>query len=572
MSIFRFAIPLLFVAGSTAWADEVKPTKPVKPLPPQEKHPERDALSVARAIDREIDRRLAEARLTASPAAEDGDFLRRASLDLAGRIPTWDRAAAYLDDKTPDKRQKLIDELLGTYDFGRHLADVWKPLLAPRDPANTKPQTDRFSPWLAGEFNRNRGWDKLAAELLGTTGDVKDRPETSFLMTHAENFQPKADLLASGMGTAFLGVQLQCAECHDHPFAPWKQADFWGLAAFFGKVRNTGIKGPPWILTEDADSNPLGVKNGGVERIKMQAGGKIVIPSAGGNKGAGNVASAKLLDGKPMELNDAEPFRPQLVEWITAKDNPYFARNFVNRAWAQLFGRGLVHPLDQMHAENLGTHPEILDLLAREFVASEFDIKHIFRCICDTQAYQRSSKAMAGSENDVVLLSHMAVKPISPEALYDSIQVVYAVNKSFPSGGKSVVKPVKPEATKPAKPMKPDGAKPVMPVDPRDEFINFFRAQGAANGEFSHGIPQFLRRMNGEQFNTPAPLIDYLSANDATPEKVIDGLFLATVTRRPTADERNVMGKYVAGKANATEGYAGVLWALLNSGEFVLNR
>lgn len=571
MSILRIAISLLFVAGTAAWADDVKPTKPVKPLPPQEKHPERDALSVARAIDREIDRRLAEAKITASPAAEDGDFLRRASLDLVGRIPTWDRAAAFLDDRSPDKRRIVIDELLGTYDFGQHLADVWKPFLAPRDPANTKPQVDKFSPWLAGEFNRNRGWEKLAAELLGATGDVKDRPETTFLMKYGEGNQPKADLLTSGMGTAFLGVQLQCAECHDHPFAPWKQVDFWGLAAFFGKVRNTGLKGPPWVLTEDPDPKPLDVKNGGVARIKMQAGGKIVIPSAGGNKGAGNVVAAKLLDGKPMELNDAEPFRPRLVEWLTAKENPYFARNFVNRVWAQLFGRGLVHPLDQMHAENLGTHPEILDLLAREFVASDFDIKHLFRCICNTQAYQRSSKAMDGSENDVVLLSHMAVKPISPEALYDSLQVVYAAYKSGPLGGKST-KPMKPEPGKPVKPMKPEGGKVMPPGDPRDEFVNFFRAQGTANGEFTHGIPQFLRRMNGEQFNAPAPLIDYLASNGAEPERVIEGLFLATVTRRPTADERTLMAKYVAGKTSPTEGYAGVLWALLNSGEFVLNR
>jgi hypothetical protein len=572
MSILRFAVAFLFVAGSAVWADQPKPMKPVKPLPPQEKHPEREALSVAKAIDREIDRRLADAKITASPAAEDGDFIRRASLDLAGRIPTWDRAAAFLDDNSHEKRRLLIDELLGTYDFGRHFADVWKPLLAPRDPANTKPQVDKFSPWLAGEFNRNRGWDKLAVALLGTTGDVKDRPETSFLMTHAEGFQPKADLLASGTGTAFLGVQLQCAECHDHPFAPWKQADYWGLAAFFGKVRNTGTKGPPWVITEDLDPKPLDVKNGGVERIKMQAGGKIVIPSAGGNKGAGNVVAAKLLDGKPMELNDADPFRPQLVEWVTAKGNPYFARNFVNRVWAQLFGRGLVHPLAQMHAENLGTHPEILGLLAGEFVASEFDIKHIFRCICNTRTYQRSSKAIAGSENDVALLSHLAIKPISPEAIYDSIQVVYAVNKSFPSGGKPGVKPVKPEPTKTMKPTKPEGTKPMMPVDPREEFINFFRAQGTASGEFSHGIPQFLRRMNGEVFNAPAPLIEYLSASGAEPEKVIEGLFLATVTRRPTTEEQAVMAKYVAGKSNATEGYAGVLWALLNSGEFVLNR
>src|SRR5438105_1148925 len=188
---FRLVIAIALV-GAFAWADNPKPIKPAKPLPPQESHPERDPITVTKAIDREVDRRLAEAKVPVSPAAEDGDFLRRASLDIAGRVPTWERAAAFLDEKSPDKRRKVIDELLGTYDFGRHLADVWKPLLAPRDPANTKPQADRFSPWLAGEFNRNRGWEKLAADLLGATGDIKDRPETTFLMTHGEGLQPKA--------------------------------------------------------------------------------------------------------------------------------------------------------------------------------------------------------------------------------------------------------------------------------------------------------------------------------------------------------------------------------------------
>ena len=571
MTTCRLAAALAAVVLSAAplSADDPKPAKPVKPPPPQEAHPPRKVAPVIAAIDGEIDGRLTAARVPASPPADDAEFLRRACLDLTGRIPTWDRAAAFLDGRDPDKRARLIDELLASPDFGRHVAEVWKPLLAPSDPAAGKYLPDRFSPWLAQELNRNVGWHKVAAALVGHTGDVKDRPSSEFLMRHGEGNQPKADRLAAGVGTAFLGVQVQCAECHDHPFAPWTQDDFWGIAAFFGKVRNTGIKGAPFVLTEDPDPKPLDVKNGGVERPAWKSGGAIVIPGTGGNKGAGRVVPAKVLGGRPETLDDAGPFRPAFVEWLTARDNPYFARAFVNRTWAQLFGRGLVHPVDNMHENNPASHPALLEALAREFVESEFDIKHLFRCVCASRAYQRSSRPMPGNEADAVLLSKMAVKPISPEALYDSVSVVFTPIKSFAPAGK-------PAGTKPdaGKPMKPAGDKPAAgPGDPRDAFVRHFRGQGGADpGELAHGIPQFLRRMNGELFNAPAPIVGRLVAEGAPPDRAVETLFLAALARRPTPEEQALMAKYVAGRPTAADGYTGVLWVLLNSGEFVLNR
>jgi hypothetical protein len=580
MTAFRLAVVLAVVAlwGPALLADDPKPGKPVKPPPPQERHPAREVGPVVAAIDREIAARLTESRIAASPAADDAEFLRRVYLDLAGHIPTWNRAADFLDSRDPEKRAKLIDELLSSADFGRHQAETWAPLLAPRDPANTKYQPDRFSPWLAQELNRNVGWDRIAAELVSLTGEVKDRPQSAFLMGYGEGFQPKADKLVAGIGTAFLGIQLQCAECHDHPFAPWTQADFWGIAAFFGKVRNTGVKGPPYVLTEDPDPKPLEVRNGGIERPVLRPGGVIVIPSAGGNKGAGREVAAKLLDGKPQTLDDAAPFRPTFVTWLTSRDNPYFARAFVNRTWARLFGRGLVDPMDQMHANNPPSHPALLDRLAQEFVASEFDVKHLFRCICNGAAYQRSSRPSPGNEDDAALLSHMAVKPVSPEALYDSLEVVYALSKTFPSGKPTGIKPVGVKADPP----KPDGGKTVKPAvgksppgpaEARDAFVKYFRGQGGANAtELGHGIPQFLRRMNGEQFNATSPLVQRLAAENAPPERAIETLFLATLSRRPSADEQSLMMKYVAGRPNVEDGYSGVLWVLLNTGEFVLNR
>src|SRR5438067_3583310 len=400
------AVVLLAGFTSSLPAQDAKPPKPGANLPPPVVvRPFRPFAPVAAAIDRAIDRRLTEAKVPASPPADDAEFLRRVFLDVAGHIPTAGQAAAFLDDPDPHKREKLIEALLGSPDFGRHLADLWRPLIAPRDPSNTKPQTDRFSPWLAEQLNRGRGWDAIAADLLGTTGEVNANPQTAFLMANSDNFQPKANLVAAAAARVFLGVQLQCAECHDHPFAPWRQDDFWGVAAFFGKARNSGVKGRPFAVTEDPDTNLLSVANGGVERPEVRPGGAIVIPSTGGNKGAGRVVPAKLLGGEPLTLDDAGPFRPRFVAWATARENPYFARAFVNRTWGQLFGRGLVNPVDNLHEDNPPSHPAVLDLLAEEFAASEFDVKHLFRCLCNTRAYQRSSRPTAGNETDAALLS-----------------------------------------------------------------------------------------------------------------------------------------------------------------------
>jgi Protein of unknown function (DUF1549)/Protein of unknown function (DUF1553) len=589
--IFRAALVVALLAGTdsgvaqTAHAGERKPIKGGKPARTARPLRDRPFRTVAAAIDREIDARLSRASVSVSPTADDAEFLRRVYLDLVGHIPTSDQAQAFLDSTDPDRRQKLIDELLVDLHFGLHQAEVWRPLLAPRDPANTKYQPDRFSPWLADQINGGRGWDRIAVDLLGAEGEVRNHPQTSFLMARAEQSQPQPGLLAAGVGRVFLGAQIQCAECHDHPFASWKQQDFWGLAAFFGKVRNRNIKGSP-ILTEDP--NPPGREYADRVRPALRPGGAIVIPATGGNKGAGRVVQARFPGGKPLELDDAAPFRPRLILWLTSRDNPYFARAFVNRVWAQLFARGLVNPVDDLRSDNPGSHPELLDRLAREFVASDFDIRHLFRCICNSQAYQRTSRPVPGNEKDVELFSRMAVKPLSPEMLYDSLTLVFRVSKtprpgkpggkkpaSKPKGKPVTKKPTKPSPEKPSgKPMgKKSGKGPPSQGQSRDEFVRFFRGPGDAGpGEFTHGIPQFLRRMNGDLFNAGSPRIAQMLDWGDGPEEIVETLYLATLSRRPTGAERSLMLKYIARRRTPEQRYAGVLWILLNSGEFVLNR
>ena len=508
----------------------------------------RDPAPAAASIDREIDKRLAEAKLPASPIADDSEFLRRVVLDITGRIPTLEKTIAFLDSKDPDKRRKLIDELLAGKEYGQHHAAVWRNLLAPPgDPVKGKAPPDRFSPWLAEQFNRDRSWDQIVTDLLTTEGDIQKVPESGFVMANTENFHPQANRLAASSARMFLGLRLGCAECHDHPFAAWKQTDFWNMAAFFGRLRNTGKKGPPFILTEDPDLQPPHKDD--PEKIKAAPGGGIVLPLSTG-KSSGKIVQARLLGGEEMKLDDDKPFRPIFTAWLTAKENPYFAPAYVNRVWSQFFGRGFVNPVDDFREGNAASHPELLKLLADEFRASGHDCKHLIRCICNSQAYQRTSQPLPENERDCGLFSHMAVKILSAEAFYDSLATLNAIFKNGTA---------QPNADK---------------LEPRNDFAQFFRPQGESDDEnqFRQGIPQFLKRLNGATFNQGSPLIDRLLRAGADRSKIIEGLYLATLSRKPSPDEIELMSKYLDRRSSAEKGYAGVLWILVSSGEFALNH
>lgn len=542
--------------ADTKPGDEKKPEKPAdtkkpgdvkKPEPGTGTKPEapkvvyslptRDPLPTIAAIDREIDRRLADAKVPASPRSDDAEFLRRVTLDITGRIPTLERTRAFLDTNDPDKRRKLIDELLSSAEFGQHFATIWRNLTAARDTGEKKgPGGDSFTPWLAEQFNSRRGWHEIVYELLTAEGNAATTPQTAYIMANSEMGQPRPNLLAASASRLFLGVQLQCAECHNHPFTSWKQADFWATAAFFARVRNGGNKGGPQTINEVLDTQAQGGKKepGG---LKVTADG-IVIPGSAG-KNAGQVVKARFLDGEQPTLDD-KPLRPRFATWATSADNKYFAPAFVNRVWGQFFGRGFVNPVDNFRDDQPASHPELLKLLADDFKASGHDIKHLIRCLCNSQVYQRTSKPHEDNQADAELFSHMTVKVLSSEAFLDSLLIV---NRGV-SGGKTIS---------------------------RDQFLGDFRTQGA-EGEFGHGIPQFLRRMNAQEFNGRFALVDQLAASGQSRDQIVENLYLATLSRRPTADETRLMTDYLARRTNAGQGYAGVLWILLNSGEFVLNH
>lgn len=519
-------------------------------------------LELAVAIDKEIDRALGEAKAPPSPVAGDAEFLRRAYLDITGHIPTYDETVAFLGSKDPYKRSKLIDELLASPTYGRHLANVWCDLIVKHDFDNNKTlKTDAFVAWLADKFNRGAKWDVIVKSLLTADGKEGQNPATFFFLANQDNNQPSPAKLVGATGNFFMGIQIQCCECHVHPFnSKWKPSDFWGMAAFFGHVRadrDTDAKGKPKLGTASfmeverrAEPKGKAAKKNGEKAITP--GPTIAIPDPTNPKRTLGTASAKYFEGVKPPVNHV-PYRPNLASWVASNQNGYFAPAMVNRTWAHFFARGFVNPIDDMKDDNPPAHPGAFKLLASEFTRSGYDLKFLIRTICNTRAYQRTSRPLPDNAADDKLFSHMQIKVLSAEALLDALATAtshdIAKNTSGPAAGKRQM-PIANAAVRYFDTREPDD-------DPTD---------------FSYGVPQVLRLMNTGLTNSSAEVIQRLAKPGTPKEKVMEDIFLTALSRRPSDSESQRMLAYVAKQKDPMKGYTGVFWALLNSAEFACNR
>jgi hypothetical protein len=535
--------PSLRVVWSGESGNDTPKQKAVK-VAPTLSLPTRDPAPIVTLIDVKWSRALRTAKLTASPMADDAEFLRRVCLDLTGRIPSHERTISFLNNDDPAKREQLIDDLLMSRDFGQQFAQRWRNLIAPRDLGSTKQSSDRFTPWLADQFNANRPWGEIVTTLLTSEANLSRDPEAAFFQANSEENNPKASLLAASVGRLFLGVQIGCAECHNHPFAEWKQEDFWGLAAFFSRVRKQSKQ--DFSLTEQLPDG-------------AESSASLKIPDGAG-KGAGRVVPARFLNADEPVSTTSAPLRPSLAEWVTSRENSYFAQAMVNRVWSQLFGRGFVNPVDDFRAANLASHPELLQQLAKEFAESGHDIKHLVRCICRSQAYQLTSRPLDENSADEKFFSHQAVKVMTPEVLYDSLYVVFNANPTTapPTGGKKVKSEKRSEVV----------------LESRETFVrHFLRAAGADQGnQFAYGIPQQLRFMNAADSNQVPPFIAEMLAKGTDSAQMIDTLYLVVLSRRASPMELQRMSDLLGEHPESAEAHHGVFWVLLNSTEFILNH
>jgi len=488
---------------------------------------------VAKRLDESIEERLQRAKLTPAPLANDAEFLRRVSLDLTGRLPAPEQVRAFLADPAVDKRARLVDELLARPEFGRHWGLQWHHLLTPL--ADGKRVYDpALWDWLARAFNEGRKWDQVVADLITAQSGSDASAAVNFLAAHKD-----PDKMGARSANLFLGVNMECAECHDHPHTRWKQKDdYWALAAFFSQVK-AGRKGNVTTLTEAAPS-PKGLQ--------------IRIPTTALVNGGATIWAG--FPGVPGVAPPATgPARAALARWLTGAENPYFAAAAVNRTWAHFFGRGLINPVDDLHEGNPATHPDVLALLVREFRAAGHDLRHLVRCVTRTRAYQRTSCTDREDDGQEALYARMPVRLLSPDTLYDVLVQVLEV----------------PELTIPGVDPKP--ARGAPPASPRQLFVNTFRQGEAANPrEYDHGVLQILPLVNWRDFNAGGRVVPRLVGAKLSPEQAVEELYLRSLSRRPTAAETEKVLRYLGRQADRQAALASVLWLLLNSSEFVFNH
>ena len=514
---------------------ETEPVKPVAKVAPTETKPAQpmDVKAVAKFIDAEINKKLAAAKIEPSAKSSDAEFIRRVSLDITGVIPAADRVAAFIDSTDADKRAKLVDELLASPKYGERLADMWTNQMYPMDSTNRFITKQPLHKYMANTFNANKPWDQMAREIITAEGEVDKLGAVTFFAANQG-----VDKITDSVGKLFLGLQIQCANCHNHPFTHWKQVEYWGLAQFFYNV-NINAPRNNKDTTATISINETSKPNRRFNPLPESA--KSVKP--------------KLLGADEVSLSSSKPYRPVLADWMCTAENPFFSKAKVNRVWAQYFGRGIVNPIDDLSEENEPTHPELLNGLAKEFSKGGFDLKNLVRAICLSDTYQRTSQPTAGNKDDKVLYSRMEIKVLTPEQLYDSLNVV--------TGGVDGGRP-----GAPAKGGPKGGA-----VTPRDRFVQFFMgSENPKATEYEAGIPQALRLMNNPRLSGTPAIQSEVSKAGNQQEKVIERLYLMTVSRRPSPVEVKRLSEYLAKAPDAKTGYGDILWVLLNSSEFALNH
>lgn len=519
------------------------------------------------ALRERIDQLIAagcEARgITPAGPADDAEFLRRIYLDLTGTIPTVGEAKSFLDDPSPIKRQQLIDRLLNSPEYARQMQRVFDVVLMERRPASRIPQAE-WDDYLRRSFAANKPWNQLVREILATDGsDPEVRPAARFFLDR----DGEANLLTRDVGRLFLGRDMQCAQCHDHPLIDdYLQADYYGLYAFLSRsfIFQPKDQKQPAVLAEKAEGDVVFKSV-----FNAAAGDQHAKPHLPGDK---EIEEPALEKGQEYVVAPADGVRPvpkfsrraRLAESLPRAETPAFNRNIANRLWALMMGRGLVQPLDMDHSGNPPSHPELLDVLAEHFAATNFDIKAMLRELALSQTYQRTSELPAGVATlPADSFAVAPLKPLSAEQL--ALAVMQAVG----------VTDVQRSALGAGLNEQALYGKLAGNLGP---FVNTFAGQaGQPEQDFQATLEQILFVSNGGTVRgwlspQPGNLADRLNKLPEPPAAA-EELFLSVFTRRPTAEEIAELAASL--QARAAERPAALqewIWGLLASDEFRFNH
>ncbi len=532
-------------------------------------------------IDKLIGKRLVESKVVPTMVSGDAEFVRRIYLDLTGVIPTARQARAFLDDSAPDKRQRLIDDLLARHDYAIHMARVFDVMLIERRIPTINSYDVPAVKWrayLAEAFAENRPWDQMVRDILSSDGtDERNSAGVKFLLVR--DVAPHQ--LTRDVGRLFLGVDLQCAQCHDDPrIESYRQADYFGIYAFLQRVtafrdndKNVSMVGETAVgkasfvsvfTAKSSETNP-----------RLPGGEMIADPE---------VEKEKEYVVKPGPKERGVPTysrRLKLAELLPRAETQGFSRNIVNRLWAMLMGRGLVHPLDLHHAGNPPSHPELLDRLERWFVEHNYNLKALLREMLLSQTYQRSSVLPEGvKELPDDTFAGAPLRGLSPEQLsWSLLQATGRIEQHFS----------RLEAQPMSAASKPDDAPPAWklrmtqlePLERQTQpLITVFAGlPGQPDGDFQPIVDQALHLLNSPAMlpllrDEPSTLLKQLTAISET-EPLAEEVYLSILSRRPNADETTQVRELIESKKSAEdrrEPLTALIWGLLLSSEFRLNH
>jgi hypothetical protein len=457
-------------------------------------------------------------------------------------LPTAEEAKSFLDDQAADKRAKLVDRLLERSEYADFWALKWADVFRSSRKTLQLKGANGFQFWLREEITRNSPLDEMIRELLTAKGSTYGNPPANYYRVAKD---PTG--LAETTAQLFFGVRMQCAKCHNHPFEKWTQDDYYSMAAWFARVKTK----------KDPDAPGANPQTPGGEVVFTSRDGEVTQPRSG------KVMPPKFLGGAVPELKPGQDRREVLAAWLTSPENPFFAKSVANRIWYHLNSRGIVDPVDDFRDSNPSCNDELLDALAKDFAAHHFDVKYLIRTITASRTYQLSAEPNDTNKDDSKYFSHAVTKLLTAEQLLDALCDVTAVPEKFPglpAGTRAI--------------QLPDG-------EINHPFLKTFGQPARelaceCERESDSNLAQALQLINGptinEKLRNPNNRLGQLLASKKSDAEVLDQLYLVTLSRQPTDAERQPALDHVTRAADKRKGWEDVLWALVNTREFLFRH
>ncbi len=484
-------------------------------------------------VDHLVYEKLKRLRINPSDICTDEEFLRRASLDIAGVLPTIEDHTKFMTSTDPKKRDVLVDELLGRKEFVEMWVMKWAELLQIRtnQQITTKPML-RYYEWLQERIAKNMPMDQMVRELLSAKGGTFANAATNY-------YQIERDTLKTSENVAqvFMGMRIQCAQCHNHPFDRWTMDDYYSFAAFFSQIGRKQGEDPREII----------IFNAGGGDVKHPVGGRVMAP--------------KLLGGAVPDVAGKDR-RDVMASWLASKENPYFAKNLANIVWAHFFGQGIIDQVDDVRVSNPPSNAELIDELGKKFTEYNYDFKKLVRDICTSRIYQLATKTNETNALDERNFSHATLRRIRAEVLLDIVNQVTDVKEKFNG--------------------LPIGSRAVQIADGNTSTY-FLQTFGRASRDsvcscevkMEPNLSQALHMLNGDTGNAKiqqGTLIDRRLKEGKTPPQIIEEIYLRTLTRKPTEKEMAALNGVLVNEKDPKPVLEDIFWSLLNSREFVFNH